>query len=137
MGWLAFQKSQLKRGSGYGMSQVRVLTASHQETVASVVHSTYQHTEKGHMVGGSSLTLSFDVRKVGVKYRVPLGKALPLSGPYSPGGSVCMIPSPPYAPSLFKPGVTEFLGDCPVQYTGFAEGRQRPREGRALFWWFF
>lgn len=114
-----------------------MLSASYQETVASVVHSTHHQAEHGHIMGGSSLTRSFDIRKVGVKYRVPLGKALPLSGPYSPGGSVCVIPSPSYAPSLLNPGVNEFLGDCPVQHTGFAEGRPRPGEGRALFWWFF
>ena len=136
MGWLASQKSQLRRGSGYGISQVSLPSASHQETVASV-HSTHQHAIKGHMVDESSLTHSFDIREVGVKYSGPLGKALPLSGPCSPSGSVCVIPSPAYAPSFLDPGMTESLGNCPVQHTGFAEGRLRPGEGGALSGWFF
>lgn len=119
MGWLAFQKSQLRWGSGYGISQVRLLSASHQETMTSV-HSTRQHAEKGHMVGETSLIHSFDIRESRCEIHLPLGKALLLFGPCPPSGLVCVIPSPAYALSLLNPGMTESLGDCPFQHTGFA-----------------
>lgn len=70
--------------------------------------------------------------KVGVKYSVPLGKALPLSGPCSPSGLVCVILSPAICPSSSVPGMTESLGDCPVQHPGFTEGETEAWRGWGL-----